>query len=138
MKFELKHLTAYLPYETKIIENDDIVATMSIDHNWPKREVCINRIYLFPALYKLVLRPLSDLGVEIKHGNEKFIPIYRLFTNTKELIIKELIIKELTFKQTEIMKVPYWVAVKLLEWHFDVFRLIDKGLAIDIKTLNQN
>jgi hypothetical protein len=127
MKFELKHLTAYLPYETKVIENEDFIATMSIDHNWPKREVCINRIYLFPALYKLILRPLSDLVEEIKHGDEKFIPVDRFCANTKELEIKHTI-----------MKTPYWVVVKLLEWHFDVFRLIDKGLAIDIKTLNQN
>ena len=37
---------------------------------------------------------------------------------------------ELIFKQ------KYWIAQKLFEWHFDVFGLIEAGLAIDINTLN--
>ncbi len=32
---------------------------------------------------------------------------------------------------------PYEVMEKLLSWHFDVFSLIEKGLAIDINTLTQ-
>ena len=30
----------------------------------------------------------------------------------------------------------YQEMCKLLEWHFDIFGLIEKGLAIDINTLN--
>jgi hypothetical protein len=34
------------------------------------------------------------------------------------------------------MKTNYEDIVKLFEWHFDVFGLIDAGLAIDINTLD--
>ena len=30
---------------------------------------------------------------------------------------------------------PYWIMEKLFKWHFDVFNLLEKGLAIDINTL---
>ena len=32
----------------------------------------------------------------------------------------------------------YGLVSKLIEWHFDVFGLIEKGLAIDINTLPQS
>ena len=32
-------------------------------------------------------------------------------------------------------RAPYGFVLNLLEWHFDVFGLIEKGLAIDINTL---
>jgi hypothetical protein len=31
--------------------------------------------------------------------------------------------------------VDYWIVEKLIEWHFDVFGLIKKGLAIDVNNL---
>ena len=44
--------------------------------------------------------------------------------------------------KSEYESVPLEVAMKvmdkMLEWHFDVFNLIDKGLAIDINTLEQD
>lgn len=35
----------------------------------------------------------------------------------------------------EIVHESYLLMQKLIEWHFDVFGLIEKGLAIDINTL---
>lgn len=35
----------------------------------------------------------------------------------------------------EMNSIPFWVVQKLFEWDFDVFNLIENGLAIDINTL---
>jgi hypothetical protein len=32
---------------------------------------------------------------------------------------------------------PNWTVEKLLEWHFDIYGLIEAGLAIDINTLEK-
>jgi len=114
---------------------------------------CIDDLYISEC--KPILRPLSDLTKEIEHNGEKFVPIIRMvkechFTDTYELKFFET--RESRSKRKEYrvgynsFKI-YWDILiyidgmrhdyvqKLIEWHFDIYGLIDSGLAIDINTL---
>lgn len=68
---------------------------------------------------KPILRPLSDLTKEIELNGEKFVPI-------QETDI------DIPFTSDLLFLVTYGDVQKLLEWHFDVFGLIENNLAIDI------
>lgn len=103
-----------------------------------------------------IVRPLSDLTKPINHNGEKFVPIERIFeidypehapkgrncyyTNPGRFIScsgnwcsSETSINILDMKQNN-----YWKIKKLIEWHFDIFGLIEKKEAIDINTLSIN
>jgi len=139
MKLELKHLAPYLPYGLRLkfiskfnidkLSNENIVILKTIDEG----KISINGYKTNNTAYKPILRPLSDLTKEIEVNGEKFVPIDWIDKNhnannyaTCAIMLDSTI--ELGF---------YKDFQKLFEWHFDVFGLIEKGLAIDINTLNQ-
>lgn len=143
MKVELKHIAPYLPYGLKVASERGIKDGTATLNNQ-----AISHIALYVRWNELqpILRPLSDLTKEIEHNGEKFVPIEEL----KEIFIKDpkkgcdhyrevmlLMDNEWTIQEVEdnIQKLPFeWVS-NLFEWHFDVFDLIEKGLAININTL---
>ena len=134
------HLAPYLPYGLKlqyvvrekvektgimkkIIHNEDETNPTKVSIDWNDAE----HIWMF----KPILRPLSDLTKEIEHNGGKFVPIdYNAFRESKEHLI------EFQNKFAHYKSVKYGIIERLLEWHFDVFGLIDSGLAIDINTLS--
>jgi len=141
----LEHLAPYLPYGVEVKTKDGIFKVVG----WVDDiGVCLDTIlYGANAIpeYKLILRPLSDLTKEIEHKGERFVP--------KELL------REISgaFKPTDDIKNTFTICIvdetvtrfsalcvhinqlelfqKLFEWHFDVFGLIEKGLAIDINSI---
>jgi hypothetical protein len=135
MKLELKHLASYLPHNLSIIIDDNAIRDMvGLDFDtytlWVKYErkhndiggaVPINRV-------KPLLRPLSDLTKEIEVNGEKFVPIEILsaYSTESELLhdIKHGFISVI-------------FGDVLISWHFDIFGLIDAGLAIDINLKNK-
>lgn len=151
-KLELKHLAPYLPYGLKVIipyHQEKGIMNLS---KLSKYKCWLDNggsIHLWQEQYidkiKPILRPLSDLTKEIEHNGERFVP--------KELL------REISgaFKPTDDIKNTFNICIvdgtvtrfsalcvhvnqlelfqKLFEWHFDVFGLIDKGLAIDINNL---
>lgn len=131
MKLEKKHLAPYFPFnlcvkkrfgrysETKIeiLDADDL------------------KTFEFFKIFKPILRPISDLTKEIEYNREKFIPIEMLIKYSTNDFVGEWLYQ---FKQGRLFfneEIPFKIIQKLLEWHFDVFGLIDAGLAIDINTL---
>lgn len=93
---------------------------------------------------KPILRSLTDLAKEIEHNGERFVPASKLF-NLHEILIRDgytLNIDRFYYHQDgysdfEIKQsFDFWQ--KLLEWKFDIFKLIDSRLAIDVSTLNEN
>jgi hypothetical protein len=108
---------------------------------------------------KPVLRPLSDLTKEIEHNGQRFIPIVDLLKiKHKGWVIEKLNTRyeeidfeinynyakaHFRFMATLSIDVwlknlgmqDYWIVEKLTEWHFDVFGLIEKSLAIDINSI---
>jgi len=139
MKLELKHLAPYLPYDLKceyIEEKDNWyllglinsgIAEIESDDYGSNRSVLVDFI-------KPILRPLSDLTKEIEHDSR--IPIDCWDNDTLGYdISKELSLMALNNYCD--FRLPYFVMRQLFEWHFDVFDLIEKGLAIDINTLKE-
>lgn len=121
-QLELKHISPYFPFGLKIKSGEDIYEVLSIGKN------CV---YFKGGLlpyndFKLILRPLSDLTKEIERNGEKFIPCEQ-FSYDMECMLR--------LGDVDTGCQPYSLIQKLIEWHFDIFGLIDKDLAIDINNL---
>ena len=113
MKLELKHLAPYLPYRLKIQYKFDgfeiCISPMvaSMTSNSFAKEIPINTVLSDNKSFKPILRPLSDLNDEEN--------------NTPEYL----------------QGCCYSYVTYLISQHYDVFGLIEKGLAIDINTLDE-
>ena len=137
MKLELKHLAPYLPYELRLIEGKHsyVLSGGNLDEwfNWgfPPRDV------------RPILRPLSDITKEIEHNGEEFFPLDKIrelfgiyFDTDLDLVIEG---DDYATSEKYIgFKILQNATNKLFEWHFDVFGLIEAGLAIDINTLEKH
>ena len=131
MKLELKHLAAYLPYNLKVIRNGfigDLIAIMndedSIAESFEFKVSCSNwwENNTDKNHYKPILRPLSDL---IKDEWSK-------------VFLDSDIDNILSFYQVDknLDCIEHYLVNLLLKNHFDIYGLIEAGLAIDINTLN--
>lgn len=138
MKLEIKHLAHYLPYELKGIETTDnttISLEEYIDYSCQVQEVDLTRItYEF---FKPILRQLSDLTKEIEVNGERFVPMVKIGLQDSVHHYSTFIKNQYGYEY-DVTKLGYNKVSLLLEWHFDVFGLIDKGLAIDINTITAN
>lgn len=115
MKLELKHIAPYLPYGLKYVHKNIIWDLTHLDSTTKNRE------------YKPILRPLSDLTKEIEVNGEKFVPIEKIaIYGDNKAYLEEAILTGL---------VEVIVFNMLLRWHFDLYNLIENGIAIDINTL---
>jgi hypothetical protein len=146
MKLELKHLAPYLPYQLNCMaqgedkqsfEFQGVSDVTWIDLHEIGRTVCEQ--YDIEDVFP-ILRPLSDLTKEIEVDGKKFIPIMVLELDSHTLSVNKYS-NHLEIRGVESNEWSYAIDVyteimcKLFEWHFDVFGLIEKGLAIDINTL---
>lgn len=146
MKLELKHIACYLPYELKVYHS-----AFMFRSNWNENELGVmvgvtdniqNETFDIVMIrerdkYKLqdsrghfkpVLRPLSDLTKEIEHNGEK-INIFDRIEIYKGSGVDYLI------EQIKLGLVEVIIFNLLLEYHFDVFGLLEQNLAIDINTI---
>jgi len=139
MELELKHLAPYLPYKLKIYTPNSTWIGISSVLNYANKPT----VEIYP-----ILRPLSDLTKEIEVNGERFVPESLmsdmghsvLFKNGKfRCDLDEDILAEFPVlgKPYNIEWLPYKMVDKLFEWHFDVFGLIEQGLAIDVNTLSK-
>ena len=133
MKLELKHLSPYLPYKLEgiftIYDSIHTVTSLSL--------IYINRELEYRH-FKPILRPLSDLENEIEVNGEKLVPIEWLEDKYYTLDLHKQC-KRLLEEDGEnwINQCDYMLVEQLLEWHFDIFCLIENELAININTLKQ-
>jgi len=132
MKLELKHLCSYLPYGLML----------SAEYMWPGCKIPLvvanyssdmrNGINATEAIErgaKPILRPLSDLTKEIEHNGERFVPVIEWGW------VED--INRFNHNYFKYRFESYWKFEQLINHHFDVFGLIEKGLAIDINTLEK-
>ena len=145
-QLELKHLAPYLPYGLKIKENSGLKRVLTLkwlryreDDGRPIVGVGINsmEINMYHEEFKPILRPLSDLTKEIEYNGEGELTYFDVLEGGA-VYISWCESKE-SGKPISINQINGWPwrqMVKLFEWHFDVFGLIEKGLAIDINTLD--
>ena len=136
MKLELKYLAAYLPYELKVLFEHRPSFKSHPNYFKTEKLSASNISIIGKKTYSLVsakpiLRPLSDLTKEITHNGESFVPAGKMITHG---------FHNSFWYETDKFDYRYLYSYdldKLLEWHFDVFGLIGKGLAVDINTLQQ-
>jgi hypothetical protein len=126
MKLELKHLAPYLPYGLK---NKRAFYKPRVIDGIVGNKIYFGDTVLFINQIEPILRPLSDLNKVIEHNKEDFIPCIEYN------YIREYLEELSTLDHTYIKHVKYKVIIVLLELHFDIFGLIEKGLAIDINKL---
>lgn len=136
----LKHIVGYLPYRLKCL-----------NQHLPDKELIIEELLgisnhitwcgIFNAKHgsnhvpvcgmKPILRPISDLTKEIEVNGEKFVPMNwfdeNIFPkhNSPAVCFTDEYVEMCYLKEYE----------KLYEWHFDIHGLIEKGLAIDLNTI---
>ena len=132
MKLELKHLAPYLPYgleiKTHLLTNANrikVTAVLIHDQIEYYDEDSGYEIINFTDI-KPILRPLSDLTKEIEHDGRRFVPANIMGYEKGQYYLMR--------KPTN-YNMSYNNVTQLLEWHFDVFGLIDNGLAININEL---
>lgn len=135
MKLEIEHLAAYLPFRLKL-------SVFGICNGFVCYLVANNRITSFKdgmniniaIEYKAkpILRPLSDINLEIIR--ELFGVEIHKFRFDPELdqdfaleVYTDIGWTSLTFEEYQ----------TLLAHHFDLFKLIPRGLAIDINTIEK-
>ena len=122
-------LAMSLPFDLMIAEiNDDGLIVR-------KSMLCQSRYHDFAThdYYKPILRQLSDLTKPIEHNGEKFVPIEKIaYSYGYEIRISRNKLLQ------PIMCEQFNVVLQLVEWHFDIAGLIEKGEAIDVNTLPEN
>lgn len=162
MKIELNHITPYLPYGLKI-QSTLGIKELHYDRFLDNKLMVID-VLKATFNEKPILHPLPDLTKEIEVDGEKFISIEKLldiesqcnWSSSDYLSIGvgryewwvRLKDSQTVFGYNSITGFYSMVDSnfklvhnqlklfnKLFEWHFDVFRLIENGLAIDINTL---
>lgn len=136
MKLELKHLAPYLPY--KVLVGDGRTPFELTEYNFTN---------VFPYIDRIYLRPLSDLNTRMEDGHEYIELLYAIYGdsvtdfNFKDNCLIEYTSKDkgVTFVRIEYTNrtMPYYISEFLFQHHFDLFGLIEQGLAIDINTLEK-
>ena len=143
---KIEHLAPYLPYGLKYIDKDSgeitTMRTISaevnlIDLGWGNAHELKE--------FKPILRPLSDLTKEIEHNGGRFVPIdfFEIGDDYDECVdygagnVKLIGLLEDMAKYNfiDLPHIQFGVVSKFIEWHFDIHKLIDANLAIDINTL---
>ena len=123
MKLELKHLAPYLPYGLKIQNGKefDIITGINLENVESTFRGGLLNIVKIKDVYP-ILMPLSDLTKEIEPLRKNY------FTYTSE----GFMFKGKNECYTRLSDLEF-----LFKNHFDVFGLIEKGLAIDINTIKE-
>jgi len=137
---EPKHIVPYLPHKLKFVADKSIWTIVGLKHDIKKWHVVAWWDNLptydefdLDAIGPLLLHPLSDLVKKIHYHGREFVPLSEFYEITDcrnpnnekdtrydiEYLIEHKIIDEVEWIYME----------KLFEWKFDVFGLIDNGLA---------
>ena len=87
-----------------------------------------------------ILHPLSDLTNEIFVNGYSFIPIDWFKDKSETMLFEDSHLREIILKKYDypLLSCSYRTIRKLVEWHFDIAGLIEKGDAIDVNSLHEN
>lgn len=138
MKLQTKHIAPYLQYNIKAkfkYSNDKycrkyVIGTIGAIYK-NCTIVCHDTVNATPDKFKLLLRPMSDLINTIEHNGKNFIPIEEILKhncfNIKKMSRDEINSYAESVSMFDLLN--YRDAELLFEWHFDIFDLIQSGLA---------
>lgn len=124
MKLELKHYAAYLAHKLKYFDITQLPNVFVLDTE--TLDGVINDSDHLGTI-RFLLRPLSNLTKEEYSG------IYNLL----RVHIGKRKLNTLINEGYGLIDLPYFIFENLSELHFDIFGLIEKGLAVDINTLSK-
>lgn len=141
---DIKHVAPYLPYGLNFLTHKHRIKYgqktvvqsrgMSLDDDGT---LVVEFLYEDDLIFsnemkscQPLLYPLSYLSKEIEHNGEIVEP-YELLAYTERLQLVRADFNPLSM-------LSYATVQKLIEFRFDVFGLIDQGLAIDVTTLTNN
>lgn len=132
MKEELTigHLAPYLPYGIRFIENG--FYEFNIADGIDRGNILSDDDEFDINFCKLLVRPLSD----VTKGDLDY--MYFDIISTDNDMYGSRFEFEDYFKETGIYHLPFCLYNYLVKNHFDVDNLIEKGLAIDVNTLENN
>jgi hypothetical protein len=138
----IKEIAPYLPYDLGIKILNYKSDYIGIEYSTINGFYYVNNISHFEykgggtgksiGECKLLMRPLSDLTKPCLEDGK--IPCEELAVHLFDVDMQDYIINKTT--KGNVNGLPFWVSQKLFEWKFDMFGLIEKGIAIDINTLN--
>ena len=141
----LEQLAPYLPYSVMAqdINTKEVRLVTLLHFTYNTKTVGHNHLIynglLLLSKHLLVLRPLSDLTKEIEHNGETFVVIDILEQDENNDYLADCNIwTQKLFEEQKILSlefIPYGVMQILFKYHFDVFGLIQKNLAIDINQI---
>lgn len=130
MKLKLEDLAPYLPYYVRgIITVDKPPFLQSGDPVHLSADIL--KVFL-DGTVKPILKPLSNLTEEYRKNDES--EIAELCDEFSNYDIEHLE-NGINFGDSPVDFMQYHKVVLLLEKHYDIFGLIDKGLAVDFNTL---
>ena len=135
-KLTLKELAPYLPYSLMVLN-------LHTNLTYQLTGRVIDRVANLNESHKPILRNISDLTKEIEHNGEKFVPsnkFQNLYLNDVRwgdnsigtgILRKNGYMIDICFINNEILgECPLAIYELLIEWHFDVFGLRERGLCI--------
>ena len=134
MELKVEHLAPYLPYSVKYIHRYSTKKEVfsSLDNT--------NIIEFTKAgcNHSILLKPLKDLSEKVENEFLKYSEARWAFYDQKiiDLFCYESIKTEAKLTDIDLTTLPYKCVEYLFRNHYDFFGLIEKGLAIDINTIN--
>ena len=140
----IEHLAAYLPYDLIVVAESGTKFRLSVTGNMKGSGIEDRPVSIvLDNKYKPLLRPLSQLTETIEHNGERFVPIEWIDKNTP---IKARMCTDSKGKvglwcenvqASHYNAWPHSLVRILLHMHFDVYNLIDSGLAEPIPSIPQ-
>jgi len=132
MKLETKHLAAYLPYNLKceVLNSGQEKEIGEMIAVYDDNSACFGNIIESEKGFeyiKPILKPMLDFETY-------FAKIFETDKDVKEYLNEGFITIDNNFINIEDM--PFGVVQLAFKHHFDIFGLIEKGLAIDVNTLS--
>ena len=133
-KLTIQELAAYLPWEVEMIFEGKrgrrgILQTIGTSKFGDTISIGTGGMWLKSCGFKPLLLPLSSLTKEIEHKGEKFVPSieysYLRFEEISTYKGGSNVLKFIQVREHDV----------LLELHFDIFGLLDRGLAVDKTTI---
>lgn len=124
-----KFILYYLPYDVKVLDLNKNKKLKLVPSYLPKeikgfRTLSIEDYLKNESNYVLLLRPMSELNSIVEHFFSKMIPSRHLNIDpidAKKMAQHQELVKEVDY--------PYSIVHKLMSLHFDVFGLLNAGLA---------
>jgi len=125
-KLELHHLAPYLPYGLRVIKGNGFTEMLSA-YNDGKDYISV--LQVVRGMGKPLLVPVSELNA----SNQDFVDICEWLYGQERDNFDGIygVFGWFDIKKDDLLNLPYKVVNKLFEYHFDVFGLIEKSLAIN-------